>query len=327
MPEQLIAIAEALRAQALALAPASVRAQLEALPPEAILGGVGIVALVLLWIVFSALGAAFGGGRRRREQEVAEELQARRDELRRPAPAPAPAADRRVDERRRDDRRAPVAPPPSPARPSPAPATGGGDLARSHEELMTRGDRQIASGDMNGALASFKEALDMARQLAFARPDAPEPQRMVAKALHKVGDVSARVGDGHAARQAHEQALVLLRRVNAANPRDVSVARELAVTLERLGAAAAQSGDRVGARGAFEEELRIAGAMAQQEQGDLGWTRFKAVVHIMLGNLNEGDSRAHYEQARQLFETLERAGAIQDSDAQTLTQLRGVLSA
>jgi hypothetical protein len=47
----------------------------------------------------------------------------------------------------------------------------------------------------------------------------------------------------------------------------------------------------------------------------------------MLGNLNEGDSRAHYEQARQLFETLERAGQIQESDAQTLGQLRSVLSA
>lgn len=190
---------------------------------------------------------------------------------------------------------------------------------------MGRGDKQAQGNDFQGALASFKEALDMARQLAFARPDAPEPQRMVAKALHKVGDVSGRLGDGHAARQAHEQALVLLRRVHAANPRDAIIARELAVTLERLGAAAAQSGDRTSARAAFEEELRIAAAMTQQEANDLSWIRFRAVVHIMLGNLNEDDSRAHYEQARQMFETLERANQIQDSDAQTLQQLRGVL--
>lgn len=192
---------------------------------------------------------------------------------------------------------------------------------------MTRGDRQAVGNDFNGALATFKEALDVARQLAFQRPDAAEPQRLVAKALHKVGDVSGRLGDGQAARQYHEQALVLLRRVNGANPRDAGIARELAVTLERLGAAAAQAGDRPGARSAFEEELRIAGQMANQEQNDLSWVRFKAVVHIMLGNLNDHDSRAHYEQARQLFETLERANLIQDQDAQTLQQLRGVLQA
>lgn len=327
MPEQLTTIAEAIRAQVLALAPDSVRAQVEALPAAAILGAVALVVLILLWIMFAGLGAAFGGGRRRREREVAEELQARRTELRDPPPG---ASDRRQEDRRRDERRAPQPQGQSQGQPqgqpqgSRAPA-GGGDLGRQHEELMNRGDRLAQSGDLQGALASFKDALDVARQFAFARPDAPEPQRMVAKALHKVGDVNARLGETHAARQAHEQALVLLRRVHASNPRDTGVARELAVTLERLGAAAAQSGDRAGARSAFEEELNIAGAMVQQERGDMSWVRFMAVVHIMIGNLNDPDSRAHYEQARQLFEQLERAGQIQDADAQTLQQLRGVL--
>jgi tetratricopeptide (TPR) repeat protein len=304
MPAELITIAEAIRAQLLALAPDTARATIETLPPVAVLGGVGVVVLILLWILFAGLGALFGGGRRRREAEEGAEYRAsepRREERREPL---------------RDDRRA-----------EPARAVAPADLAARHEELMTRGDRQAQGNDFQSALASFKEALDVARQLAFARPDAPEPQRFVAKALHKVGDVSARLGDTHAARQHHEQALVLLRRVYGANPRDAAIAREFAVTLERLGAAAAQAGDRAGARAAFEEELRIAAAMAQQESHDLAWVRFKAVVHIMLGNLNDPDSRAHYEQARQLFETLERASQIQPQDAQTLQQLRGVLSA
>ncbi len=304
MPEELLNIAEAIRTQLLALAPDSVRAQIEALPGEVLLAILGVLALAALLVVFSLLGALFGGGRRRREeeQEVANDY--------RPEPRPEP---------RREERR----PEPASAAPSASPA----NLAARHEELMSRGERQAQGNDFQSALASFKEALDAARQLAFTRPEAPEPQRFVAKALHKVGDVSARLGDGHAARQHHEQALVLLRRVHGANPRDAAVARELAVTLERLGGAAAQAGDRAGARNAFEEELRIAGAMAQQENHDLAWVRFKAVVHIMLGNLNDPDSRAHYEQARQLFETLERANQIQTQDAQTLQQLRGVLSA
>ncbi len=312
MPEQFETIAEAIRAQLLALAPDSVAAPLQTLPSVALLAIVAGVALLLLWIVLAALGAVFGGGRRKREREVERELSARRGQER-GSDRRSAASDRRAD--------------PAPARPGSAPAAPAGDLAGRHEELMTRGDRQAQAQDFNGALATFKEALDAARQLAFQRPDAAEPQRLVAKALHKVGDASGRLGDGHAARQYHEQALVLLRRVNSVNPRDAGIARELAVTLERLGTAAAQAGDRVAARNAFEEELRIAGQMASQEQNDLSWVRFKAVVHIMLGNLNDHDSRAHYEQARQLFETLERANVIQDQDAQTLQQLRGVLQA
>jgi hypothetical protein len=47
----------------------------------------------------------------------------------------------------------------------------------------------------------------------------------------------------------------------------------------------------------------------------------------MIGNLNEVDSRARYEQARQMFEVLERAGQLQGPDLQTLNQLRQVLGA
>ena len=323
MPEQLETIAEAIRAQLLALAPDGVAGPLQSLPSVALLAVVAGVALLLLWIVLAALGAVFGGGRRKREREVEAELEARRHQHERGDDRRSAASDRRGD-------------PAPPLRTTPKPGPGlapgpaaapSADLGARHDELMIRGDRQAQGNDFNGALATFKDALDVARQLAFQRPDAPEPQRLVAKALHKVGDASGRLGDGHAARQYHEQALVLLRRVHSVNPRDAGIARELAVTLERLGTAAAQGGDRNGARAVFEEELRIAGQMANQEQNDLSWVRFKAVVHIMLGNLNDHDSRAHYEQARQLFETLERANVIQELDAQTLQQLRGVLQA
>jgi tetratricopeptide (TPR) repeat protein len=246
MPEQLETVAEAIRAQILALAPDSVAATVQSLPPVALLAIVGGAGLLLLWIVLAALGALFGGGgRRKREQEVERELASRRQQDLPQDRGPdrrAPASDRRSE-------------------PMPAPAQGG-DIAARHEDLMARGDRQAQGNDFNGALATFKEALDVARQLAFQRPEAPEPQRLVAKALHKVGDASGRLGDGHAARQYHEQALVLLRRVNASNPRDAGIARELAVTLERLGAAAAQAGDRTGARirageGRFHVEHRL----------------------------------------------------------------------
>lgn len=327
MPEQIETIAENIRAQILALAPDSVRATVESLPAVAILGAVAVVALLLLWIIFALLGAVFGGGKKKRDAEDdAEEARARsydRPSERAPERMPERAPERGMDR----------APPPRgeplrsvPPAPQPA-ASGGGDVRSRYEDALTRGDKLLQGNDHAAAVNTYKQALDFARQLAFSQPDSVEAQRLVAKALHKVGDASARAGDSPVARQHHEQALGLLRRLYGQNTRDSGIARELAVTLERLGAAAAASGDRHNARQAFEEELRIANTMATQETSDLTWTRFKAVVHIMLGNLNEPDSRAHYEQARQLFETLERSGSIQSQDSQTLQQLRGVLGA
>lgn len=322
MPEQLITIAENIRAQILALAPDSVRAIVEGLPPVGVLGAVAAVALVLLWIIFSLLGAVFGGGKKRREEAKAED-----DYI--PERAPERVAERAPERapERPVDRSPPRSEPQRSPQTQPAAPISSGDARARFEDAITRGDKLSQSNDHAGAVNTFRQALDFARQVAFAQPESSEAQRLVAKALHKVGDASARAGDGQVARQHHEQALVLLRRIYNNNTRDAAVARELAVTLERLGASAAASGDRYNARQAFEEELRISGAMAVQETSDLSWVRFKAVVHIMLGNLNDPDSRAHYEQARQLFETLERSGSIQNQDAQTLQQLRGVLGA
>lgn len=327
MPDQLITIAENIRAQILALAPDSVRAVVEGLPPEGVLGGVAVIGLLLLWIIFSLLGAVFGGGKKRREEAEAEddyipERHFERTPERVPERQPERASERQPE--RSFDRDPPRAPQGAPQTAAPA---NTGEIRARFEDAVARGDKLAQSNDHAAAANTYKQALDFARQIAFAQPEATDAQRLVAKALHKVGDASARAGDGQVSRQHHEQALVLLRRVYNGNTRDPGVARELAVTLERLGGTAAAHGDRMGARQHFEEELRIAGAMAVQETSDLSWVRFKAVVHIMLGNLNDPDSRAHYEQARQLFETLERSGSIQSQDAQTLQQLRGVLGA
>lgn len=325
MPEQIETIAENIRAQILALAPDSVRATVETLPAAAILGAVAVVGLVLVWIIFGMLGAVFGGGKKRDAEDD--------DTLPETTFRSAPARDepQRRDPARHDPPRA-EPPRPDPVRAGGAAAPGpsaaaSGDIRARYEDALARGDSLAQNNDHAGSVISYKQALDFGRQIVFAQPESLEAQRLVAKALHKVGDGSARAGDGQVARQHHEQALVLLRRMYAGNPRDAGVARELAVTLERIGASAAAAGDRANARQAFEEELRIANSMASIEASDLSWVRFKAVVHIMLGNLNDPDSRAHYEQARQLFETLERSGSIQSQDSQTLQQLRGVLGA
>lgn len=361
MLEQIITFVQELREQLLAIAPNAVHDKLAALPMPAFSALVGVFVLFLLWSMISLLVGAFGGKkvkeieddagreayeperieRRGREPDV-EILPSRAKKPFDPFERPERASPRMEPVLRREDsferERERVAEPP-PREPVQAEASPRGAQAfnappqqqpdgptrADFDAAMAHGDRLASHGDFVGADTAFNDALVIARELALdSRQDATS-QRMVARALHRVGDVAGRLGDAGQARHHHEQALVMLRRLLSQHPEDVAIGREVAVTLERLGAAAMAAGDRHSARVAFEEELRIASHIAAREPRDFGWMRFKAVVHIMLGNLNDPDHRAHYEEARRLLEVVERGGALQGSDGQSLTQLRSVL--
>jgi hypothetical protein len=314
MPDFLQSLADNLKLQILAIAPDSARASLEGLPGVAFLGGAGLIGLILVWILFSLLGALFGGGKKRDEEEAL-------------APRRAPESRREEPRRQTPPQQRPPQPAPAPAAPQPAPAQPGPDSRAAYQEAMQCGNAALQSGDPGGALNNYKHALDIARQQSATRPDDVDAQRATAQAMHRVGDTYALRKEFNLARQHHEQALVILRRLANARPNDLTIAREVAVTLERVGAACAATGDRAGARKAWEEELAIAVKIAAADPKNLAWVRFQAVIYVMIGNLNESDSRARYEQARQMFEVLERAGQLQGSDQQTLNQLRQVLGA
>lgn len=322
----------------LAYAPDAIYPALKQIPPIAFAAASAGLSLFIVWSFFAALTRLFGGGRRREQYDYDDNV-VRYDHRAMPPPNPhagAQAYDREQDEpaafRRPVERRAAAfaaepqfAPAPPPMAPPPQPPAD--DRVARYEAVMDDGDAAAYAGDPQRALHQFREALDLARQLALPEPDNALAQRRVAKALLKGGDAVARIGDAAASRQWHDQALALLRRLYATQAGDIGLAREYAVTLERAGAGAAASGDKVAARQAFEEELRVVGGISHQYPNDPQWGRFRAVIHVMLGNLGEYDSRSHYEQARALFDSLERAGIIQQNDAQTLHQLRSVLTA
>jgi hypothetical protein len=351
MLEQIITFIHELREQLLAVAPNAVHDKLASLPMPVFTIVVGALVAFLFWSIVSLLLGAFGGKkgleieddaksktyepeRRSRNPDV-EILPSRAKKPFDPFERPDRAPERMEPVLRRDEEPAPApretvrAESPAAPRAAPAftaaPAEPDGPTRADFDAAMAHGDRLASHGDFVGADTAFSDALAIARELALdARQDITS-QRMVARALHRVGDVAGRLGDSEQARHHHEQALVMLRRLFAQHPDDVSIGREVAVTLERLGAGAMAAGDRPAARTAFEEELRIASQIAAREPRDFGWMRFKAVVYIMLGNLNEADHRAHYEEARRLLEVVERGGALQGADGQTLNQLRAVL--
>ena len=326
MPEDFESMIETLKQTALSLAPDALRAPLEALSPAALAALLLGIVIFVVWSILIAARALLGGRHDEADFDLDPVPQGR-------AAVPmAPARDFAAAFATR-----PASPPTPPheilprevafAPEPPAPVVDDAAAIAEYDVAIEDGDRAAAAGDAQAALDRYKSGLTLARSVAFTRPDEVGAQRRVAKALLKSGDASARLGDTGGARQAYELALVLLRRLYATDEGDATLGREYAVTLERVGSAATAAGDKVSARQAFEEELRVIGIVAHRYPDEAQWGRFKAVVHVMLGNLVEYDSRVHYEQACALFDDLERVGLIQQDDARTLAQLRSVLNA
>jgi tetratricopeptide (TPR) repeat protein len=307
-----------LQRQILELVPDLLRPLFEKLSPLAFFGVLAGAALFFLWTTVAVLKHVFGSRGDRddavEERAAAAPFRAHRepDSFRMREPL-LEAREQRADT---FEREAPVEPH------DPEPLT----VAR-FEEALQNGDRAGTAGDWTAALTLYRSALIAARSLALSNPDSAPVQRRVAKALLKSGDATLRLGDAAGARQLHEQAMALLRRLYATQPHDVALAREYAVTLERIGSASVAAGDKTAARQAFEEELRVVASIAHAQPHDPQWGRFRAVIHVLLGNLREYDSRSHYEQAHLLFDGLHRAGVIHQDDIRTLTQLRSVLVA
>jgi hypothetical protein len=212
MPDFLQSLADNLKLQILAIAPDSARASLEGLPGVAFLGGAGLIGLILVWILFSLLGALFGGGKKRDEEEAL-------------APRRAPESRREEPRRQTPPQQRPPQPAPAPAAPQPAPAQPGPDSRAAYQEAMQCGDAALQSGDPGGALNNYKHALDIARQQSATRPDDVDAQRATAQAMHRVGDTYALRKEFNLARRHHEQALVILRRLTDARPNDLTIAR------------------------------------------------------------------------------------------------------
>ncbi len=97
------------------------------------------------------------------------------------------------------------------------------------------GDLLKGQGDLAGALAAYREGLDIRRALAAKDPDNALWQLDMLASLERIGDVVSAQGDAAAAIGNYREALVIARTYVAKDPGRLRALLELVYILSKLG--------------------------------------------------------------------------------------------
>jgi len=163
-----------------------------------------------------------------------------------------------------------------------------GDDASLRRELATAyekvGDVQGSPyrsnlGNLQGALLSYKKALELREQLAGAAGKDPQLQLERARSYGEVGELLYVAGDLTAALENYRKAFALL--ASLTNP---EARRELSALHVRYGKALAKSGELPKALENQQEAIAIADDLLKANPGDRALIRAKAFACISLGD-------------------------------------------
>ena len=123
--------------------------------------------------------------------------------------------------------------------------------------LASRGDLELAVGNVAEARSNETEALAVHQQLAAAHPTVVQWQGSVANDLESLGDVAQKSGDAQAALAAWRQGLAIRQTLLAADPTNSDLAFAATGFIRRMGELAYQAGDYKQARDFFQQCLTI----------------------------------------------------------------------
>lgn len=333
------------------------------LPDVAIVGAVAGVALLVLIILFSVIGALSGGKKTKRK--VREAAAAPRPAARAAAPQPAPPPQRAaapapadpVQKIQRDaesgvarvkqdterlmeilaGERAKAAKAEKPfaaETPTRAFQLLAQALMASDAPAMAAARRRVASGDLDGARADLRRHA----QDVGGRDGAWRNLAAIESLFDLDGELRA-LEQARAVDAGDFVTLVMLRRIYAGINRpqqahDAGIAavaaasddRERAIGLDELGLACLQLKDAVGARKAMTESLELVERLAARLPNDMERQRDIAVGHYKLATLGGPDSRDRLVSSIAAFERLSAQTPLTPDDAQAVSQLKAVLA-
>jgi tetratricopeptide (TPR) repeat protein len=168
--------------------------------------------------------------------------------------------------------------------------------------LDALGDLLKSRGDLDGALAAYREGLTLRRELAAAEPGNAQRQREAARIAEKIagalimksalathgesgperdgsfslgaaGDVLAARGDPANALAAWREGIRRRRAHAAQNPDNPTLLHDMAWRLGTVGDVLAAQGDNEGALAAYREAVELRRALTAGEPGNAAWRR------------------------------------------------------
>jgi tetratricopeptide (TPR) repeat protein len=156
------------------------------------------------------------------------------------------------------------------------------DWLRERSVLIERQGNVLRNqGDLAGALAAFRESLQVRRRLAEADPSNAGWQRDLSVSHNNVGNVLRDQGDLAGALAAFRESLQVSRRLAEADPSNAGWQRDLSFSLTQMAEFHRRNGERTEALGLAEESLRIDERLAALDPSNATWQKDVAVSRAL----------------------------------------------
>jgi tetratricopeptide (TPR) repeat protein len=190
--------------------------------------------------------------------------------------------------------------------------------ARELSVLLIRlGDLRLSQGDANGAIANYRRAEVIRRNLVQADPDSSDLQRDLAIPFIKIGDVYLSRAEFGAAIEAFEFSLAIFERLAEADPLSADRARDLSGLLLKVGDVSLGEGDPNGALEQYRRGLDIAERLSAADSSSADLARDVSVASNKVGDalLSQGDTEGALQRYRRGFEINERLSSANPASA------------
>ena len=171
-------------------------------------------------------------------------------------------------------------------------------LAQAHVGDTLGSPTQASLSDWNGALASYREALSIAKRIAAMDPSDKKAELDTSIAMMRVGSSLGAVGQPQAALSQLEEALAITNELAAADPNNSRLAQDSSFILGRMGAQLEALGRRPEALNAYRKSLDIARGRVKKDTADTtaqsGMAWVMELYAVCLAKSGEHDAARDY---------------------------------
>lgn len=158
-----------------------------------------------------------------------------------------------------------------------------GQLHRCYA-LRASGDILRTLGRSQEALATYREALVVARAHADPDPSNIEWRRNLYLAQIRVGSVLRTMGKLAGALTAYHEGLIIMRAISTTDRANAEWQRDVHVSLERVAEVLVAQGETKSALDTYNESLEIMTVLSTHDANNAGWRHDKSVI---LGNIGD----------------------------------------
>jgi tetratricopeptide (TPR) repeat protein len=150
---------------------------------------------------------------------------------------------------------------------------------------VNAGDQRVAQGDLAGALAAYRQSLEVADRLAQSKPGDDRSNPDLAAAYDRIGSVQLAQGDLAGALASYRASFSVRSGLAKADPGNVGTQRDLAVSYNKIGDVLVAQGDLMGGLESYRGSLAIARRLMASDPANAAGQRDLAVSNSKIGNV------------------------------------------